>query len=519
MRKIFILTVLLLLGINVNAQSLGSTQLRKLQLAEATIHRFYVDSVAEDKMVESAIRAMLKDLDPHSTYNTAEEVKKLNEPLQGSFDGIGVSFNIVEDTLVVTKPVTKGPSEKVGILPGDKIVAVNDTAIAGVKMEQNEIMKRLRGPKGTHVRLDVVRSGAPQILKFDVERDKIPMNPLNAAYLITNGIGYISFDEFGNNTYKALLSAIEDLEKQGMESLNIDMQNNTGGYLDSAVKIANEFLDAEESIVYTEGRASKRHEFRANGRGTLKSLPLVVLVNQNSASAAEILAGAIQDNDRGTIVGRRSYGKGLVQRAIDLPDGSMMRLTIARYYTPSGRCIQKPYVKGEKENYAMDLYNRAENGELMHEDSVKLDKSIEYHTLKDNRIVYGGGGIMPDFFVPVDTTLYSQYYVKLYNCNAFVPTTIKYINKHREELNKKYPTFNDFFAHYEVGEDLLNQVIEYGKSNKIEFDEKSYKESLPFIKLQLKGLLARDLWDTSEYSQVLNTANNVVNKAVELLKE
>ena len=513
--------VLLLAGtLNSHAQqTLTNSQLRKLQLAEAAINRFYVDSVAEDQVVESAIKAMLKDLDPHSTYSNAEEVKKLTEPLNGSFEGIGVSFNMVEDTLVVIRPTVKGPSEKVGILPGDHIIAVNDTAIAGVNMAQSEIMKRLRGPKGSTVNLSVDRMGAPDILKFNVVREKIPVNSLNAAYLLSNGIGYVQFDEFGNNTYSELMNAIDRLQADGMESLIIDLQNNTGGYLDAAVKIANEFLNAEEPIVYTEGRASKRKEYRANGRGSLKSVPLVVLVNQNSASAAEILAGAIQDNDRGTIVGRRTYGKGLVQRPIELPDGSMIRLTIARYYTPSGRCIQKPYVKGDKESYILDIRNRSENGELLHEDSVKLDKSVEYHTLKDNRVVYGGGGVMPDFFVPVDTTLIGEYYSKLSLSNAVRNTTIKYVNNHRKELEQKYPTFNDFYAHFETGKDLIDELITEGKKNKVEYDAEGLKHDEDFIKLQLKALVARDLWDTSEYNQIMGCIDPVLSKAVELLTE
>lgn len=513
------LMLFLTLGISLGNYAQTETQLRKLQLAEAAISRFYVDSVAENKMVESAIRAMLKELDPHSTYSTAEEVKKLNEPLEGSFEGIGVQFNIVEDTLVVIQPVIKGPSESVGIMAGDKIVAVNDTAIAGVNMPQDAIMKRLRGPKNSKVNLDIVREGAKDILKFTVVRDKIPVHSINAAYLTHNGIGYIEFNEFGRNTHSELMEAVEKLQKQGMEYLIIDLQDNTGGYLDAAIDIANEFLEQNEPIVYTEGRASRRREYRANGRGSLKNIPVVVLVNQNSASAAEILAGAIQDNDRGTIVGRRTYGKGLVQRAMDLPDGSMMRLTIARYYTPSGRCIQKPYVKGDKESYSRDLLNRYESGELYHEDSVHIDKSVEYKTLKDKRTVYGGGGVLPDFFVPVDTTYNTLYYRELAISSAFVKTTIKYINKHRAELHRNYPTFNEFYSRYEVGKDLLDQLIAEGKSLKIDYKDEDFQNALPLIKLQLKALLARDLWDMSEYYQIINDINPVVKKGIELLEE
>lgn len=520
MKKIILFALILCCSLQAKAQgSEAQMQLRKLQLAEAAISRFYVDSVKEGLLVETAIKAMLKELDPHSTYSNAEEVKKLNEPLEGSFEGIGISYNFVEDTLMVIQPVMRGPSERVGIQASDRIIAVNDSCIAGVGFTQDDARRVLRGPRGSQVRLDVLRPGVKDILKFTVTRDKIPVKALNAAYLTVSGIGYIQFDSFGKNTHREMMDAIEELEKEGMESLIIDLQGNTGGYLDSAIDIANEFLSAEEPIVYTEGRASKRHEFRANGRGTLKNIPLTILVDQESASAAEILAGAIQDNDRGTIIGRRTYGKGLVQRPVELLDGSMIRLTIARYYTPTGRCIQKPYVKGKKEDYSMDLLHRIQSGELYNEDSVKLDKTLAYQTLKDKRTVYGGGGIMPDFFVPIDTTQYTRYHNQLAATSAITKATLKYIDRHREELTQKYPKFNDFFAHYEVGQDLLDMLIAEGKAQKVEFNEEEYKKGLPEIKLQLKALLARDLWDTSEYFQIMNTINPVVKKAIEMMEE
>ena len=517
MKKTFFLTLALAANLSLQAQS--NKELRKLELAEAAISRFYVDSVAEDKIVESAIRAMLKELDPHSTYSTPEEVAKLTEPLEGSFEGIGVTFNMVEDTLVVIQPVVKGPSEKVGILAGDRIIAVNDSAIAGVNMPQTEITKRLRGPKGSMVKLSVLRQEVKNILHFNVKRDKIPVHSLNAAYLAHSGIGYIQFDQFGRHTHEEMIEAIQRLQAEGMESLIIDLQDNSGGYLDAAIDIVNEFLNTDEPIVYTEGRNSRRREYRANGRGMFKNLPLMILVNQNSASAAEILAGAIQDNDRGTIVGRRTYGKGLVQRAMSLPDESMIRLTIARYYTPSGRCIQRPYEKGHKEDYNMDILHRIESGELYHEDSVRLDKSVVYETLKDHRKVYGGGGIMPDFFVPVDTMQTNLYYRKLAVTSAFVKTTLKYLDKHRVQLKKDYPNFDKYYAYFEVDQELLDNVVAEGKAAGVEYDEKGFQEGLKMIKLQLKGLLARDLWDTSEYFQILNQVNPIVQKGLELLEE
>ena len=329
--------------------------MRKLQLAEMAITNFYVDSLNEQKLSEDAIRGMLKGLDPHSTYTDAKETKAMNEPLQGDFEGIGVQFNMIEDTLVVIQPIVNGPSQKVGILSGDRIVSVNDSTIAGVKMPRIDIMKILRGKKGTKVKLGIVRRGVSNILTFVVTRDKIPVHTLNAAYMIRPGVGYICLESFGMKTHEEFMDAVKELEKQGMKSLILDLQDNGGGYLQAAVQISNEFLKDNEMIVYTEGRNVRRQNYKAIGNGRLQKMRVYVLVNEFTASAAEIVTGAIQDNDRGTVVGRRTFGKGLVQRPFDFPDGSMMRLTIAHYYTPSGRCIQKPYKKGDLKDYEMDL--------------------------------------------------------------------------------------------------------------------------------------------------------------------
>lgn len=497
-----------------------NTALRKLQMAEFAISRLYVDTVDENKLVEEAIIKMLEELDPHSTYNNAEEVKEMNEPLQGGFEGIGVQFQMMEDTLLVVQPVSGGPSEKVGILAGDRIVAVNDTAIAGVKMSTEEIMSRLRGPKGSKVNLTIVRRGVNDPLLFQVKRDKIPIYSLDAAYMIQPQTGYIRINRFAAETYNEFLEALKKLQAQGMKDLILDLQGNGGGYLNVAIDIANEFLPQKSLLVYTEGRAAKRSDFHAKGNGRFQEGKLVVLVDEYSASASEIVSGAIQDWDRGVLVGRRTFGKGLVQRPIDLPDGSMIRLTVARYYTPAGRCIQKPYEKGAdgEESYHLDLLNRYKHGELMHADSIQFPDSLKYTTKRLGRTVYGGGGIMPDYFVPMDTTRYSDYHRNLVAKGVVIKTTLNYIEKHRAELQKKYKKFDDFNRKFEVDEALLAELRAGGEKEKVTFNQEQYDLSLPLIKTQLKALIARDLWDMSEYYQVMNTTDEVVNQALRVLE-
>ena len=366
-RILFFVLCVAVLPLQTNAQfkiNMGDdSPIRKLTIAEMAVNNLYVDSVNEAKLVEDAIRGMLKELDPHSSYSTPKEVKALNEPLQGNFEGIGVQFNMIEDTLLVIQPTVKGPSEKVGILAGDRIINVNDTAIAGVKMSKEDIMKRLRGPRGTKVKLGIVRRGVPETLFFTVIRDKIPVHSIDAVYMIRPEVGYIRIGNFGATTYNEFMQGIDKLAAQGMKRLILDLQDNGGGYLQAAVQLANEFLEKDNLIVYTEGRTTGRMDYHCDGNGRIRDLPVTVLVNEFTASAAEIVSGAIQDYDRGIIVGRRTFGKGLVQRPIDLPDGSMIRLTVAHYYTPTGRCIQKPYKKGDLKEYEMDFDNRLKHGE------------------------------------------------------------------------------------------------------------------------------------------------------------
>ena len=493
--------------------------LRKLQFAEVAISNLYVDKVDEERLVENAIRGMLDKLDPHSSYLTPKEVEQSNEPLNGNFEGIGVQFNMIEDTLLVIQPVTNGPSEKVGIIAGDRIVSVNDTAIAGVKMSKEEIMKRLRGPKGTKVRLGIVRQGIKDLLKFTVVRDKIPVKSVDATYMIRSGIGYIRIGSFGATTHDEFVESLSQLQQQGMEHLILDLQENGGGYLKAAVDIANEFLEKGDLIVYTEGRKVPRTEYKADGKGVFLNGKIVVLVDGYTASAAEIVTGAVQDQDRGLVVGRRTFGKGLVQRPIDLPDGSMIRLTIAHYYTPSGRCIQKPYKKGDNRDYAMDMLNRLKSGELMNADSIHFADSLKYETLRQHRTVYGGGGIMPDEFVPLDTTIYTKFHRELAAKSIIIQQNLRYVDNHRKELQNRWTSFADFKQNYEVPKSLLDTIISEGEKQNIKpHDETELQKTLPYLRIQLKALIARDLWDMSEYFSVFNEQNEMVKKALEILQ-
>ena len=523
MKKYLFIALLAFLAVtSVSAQlriKMGkNSPIEKLGRAEIAITNLYVDSVDENKLVEDAIRGMLEKLDPHSSYTTAKETKAMNEPLNGSFDGIGVQFNMVDDSLLVIQPVTNGPSEKVGIIAGDRIVAVNDTAISGVKMSKEEIMKRLRGPKGTSVNLTIVRRGIKDKLNFKVKRDKIPVTTMDAAYMIRPGIGYIRLGSFGLTSHKEVTMAMDSLKKKGMKDLIFDLEDNGGGYLQTAAQIANEFLEKGDLIVYTNGRAAPRQEYKAQANGRWRKGKVVVLTNEFTASAAEIVSGAIQDQDRGVVVGRRTFGKGLVQRPLTFDDGSEIRLTIAHYYTPSGRCIQKPYKKGDRLDYAMDLDKRYKHGEFTNQDSIHLSDSLKYYTLRKHRVVYGGGGIMPDYFVPLDTTKYTKMHRQLAAKSIVINQSLKFIDAHRKELKNQYKDFNKFLASYEVPSSLIEAIIAEGKKEKIEpKDEAELVQTKKYLAVQLKALVARDIWDMSQYFQVWNETNEIVQRAVKLL--
>lgn len=523
MRKLITLSLILFTFCAVSAQLkinfTKNSPIRKLQIAEMAIGNLYVDTVNENKLVEDAIRGMLEKLDPHSSYTTAKETKSLTEALNGAFEGVGIQFNIMNDTLMVIQTITNGPAEKAGILPGDRFVRINDTIVAGVKKSTEDIMRRLRGKKGTKVKIAIQRNGIKDLLFFTIVRDKIPVKTIDAAYMLQPQIGYIRIGSFGLTTYKEFMQAISQLKKEGMRHLILDLQDNGGGYLQTAVQIANEFLQRNDMIVYTKGRSFERKDYMADGNGCLLSGKVMILINEFSASAAEILTGAIQDQDRGMVVGRRSFGKGLVQRPIDFPDGSMMRLTVAHYYTPSGRCIQKTYTKGDKKGYERELDMRFKHGEMYSVDSIHFADSLKYYTLRRKRIVYGGGGIMPDFFVPLDTTKFTPFHRQLAAKAIVIKGALKYIDEYRKQIKKQYPNFELFRKKYEVPKAFINQLIKDGEKEKIKpKDKNELNKTLPLLRNQLKALIARDLWDTTAFFQIINETNDIVNKAVQLMQ-
>lgn len=490
----------------------------KLRMAEMAISQFYVDTINEDKLVEDAIRGMLENLDPHSSYSTPEETKELNEPLQGNFSGIGITFNMNQDTLYVIQTVSGGPSEKVGILPGDRIIAVNDSSIAGQKMKNSEIMKKLRGPKGTDVEVTVLRGS--ETIPFRITRDDIPIYSVDAAYMVDGSTGYLRLNKFGAETPEEVRKALADLKKKGMKNLILDLTDNGGGYLQAAVEMLGEFLDPGALAVYTEGlnsprsnnyaRPHSKEPLFADGR-------LVVMLNQYSASASEITAGAIQDWDRGLVVGRRSFGKGLVQRPIPFPDGSMIRLTVAHYYTPTGRDIQKPYEKGDAKAYNKDIVDRFENGELMHADSLKYNDSLKVKTIKLQRDIYGGGGIYPDSFVGLDTTENTRYYRNLMAKGILNRYVISYVDDHRKEILKKYKTDDDFAKGFEVTPEMLSKLKELGDKEDVEFNEEEFQRSTPLFKMIVKALIGRDIYGNQTYFKIFNSHDPIFKEAVRLI--
>lgn len=514
-----------LLGMSIWAGPLKQSDIQKFAVALYAVTSHYVDTVNSEKMVDNAIVGVLEKLDPHSIYITKSEVKKMNEPLEGSFEGIGVVFQMMEDTLLVIQTISGGPSEKVGIMAGDRFVMVNDSSIAGVNMQNTDIMKKLRGPKGTSVRVKVLRRGVKDLIEFKIVRDKIPIFSLDAAYMVDDEIGYIKINRFSSTTFAEYKTAFEKLKKKGMKSLILDLQDNGGGYMSAAIELADDFLSGGKMLVYTEGANQLKETHESTAVGDFESGNLVILVNESSASASEIVSGAIQDWDRGVIVGRRTFAKGLVQKPVALPDGSQIRLTVARYYTPTGRCIQRPYKENLK-NYNKDLIERYNHGELMHEDSIAFPDSLRYQTLQLKRSVYGGGGIMPDIFIPLDTTKYTDYHRNIVAKGVLNKFVLNFLDKERKKLSRTYPTddnkgeksFEKFEKEFFISDEVINDLGKEGEKEGVKLDSAQLATSKDLIKLQIKAMLARDLWDTSEYYKIMNVENPIYNKGVEILK-
>lgn len=517
-----VILALLLMPFMVSAQySLKTTDQKETSQKFATLMQlisyFYVEDVDEAHLTEQAIIQVLKDLDPHSVYIPKKEVQRTNEPLQGNFDGIGVQFQIYHDTIVVVSPVVGGPSEKLGIQAGDKIVKINGEDATGSKIDNQYVLDRLRGPRGTKVNVSIYRKSRKDLIDYTIIRDKIPLNSIDATYMVNNDIGYVKLSRFARTSKDEFVDAVNQLKKQGMKNLILDLRNNTGGFLDIAYELADQFLSENKLVVYTEGLRSPRQDFPSTSQGVFENGKLVVLIDEASASASEIVAGAVQDWDRGLIVGRRSFGKGLVQRPYLLPDSSMVRLTTARYYTPSGRCIQKPYTAGS-DDYFSEVYNRFKHGELIHADSIRFPDSLRYYT-HNKRPVYGGGGIMPDIFVPLDTSFVSKYYTDVLRKNLLNDYVMQYIDSRRKDLQKSYPDIHSFIKGFINDKALLDDFISYAIKNEVPRDENGIKASGDQITRVLKGLIARNLFNISAYFEVIGSGDDDLNQAVRIIRD
>lgn len=478
------------------------------------IERAYVDEVDESELTENAIKSILKELDPHSIYIPASDVKKMNEPLTGNFEGIGIEFNILNDTIMVVSPISGGPSEKLGIQSGDRIIKIEDTVVAGIGYKNEDVIRTLRGPKGTKVTISIMRDGMDKLIEYTIIRDKIPIFSVDAGYMATPTIGYIKVNRFAANTVQELITALSKLKENKPESLILDLRGNSGGYLHAAVQMADQFLEEGKMIVYTQGIHSLKEEYKTTNKGLFQKGKLVVLIDEGSASASEIVSGAIQDHDRGIVIGRRSFGKGLVQKPYTLPDGSAIRLTVARYYTPTGRSIQKPY-EGGTDAYRKEIYERLENGELVNPDSIHFPDSLKFKT-PNGRIVYGGGGIMPDIFVPLDTTKHTKFYEDVRRKGVINNFALEYADKNRNKLMDQYKTVSSFDKQFIVDDKLKEEFIKYAKKKGVEKSEDETFESV--LKDLLKALIARDLWGSEAYFEVINQIDPTYQKAIEILQ-
>ena len=480
------------------------------------INELYVDSINPRKLIEDAMVHMLEELDPHSVYIPAEELAEMNEPLKGNFDGVGIQFNILKDTIFVVSPISGGPSEKVGIMAGDRIVQVEEENVAGIGIKNSDVQRLLKGPRGTLVNVGILRRGTKKVLDFEITRDKIPIYSIEASYMADPKTGYIKISRFAATTIQEFRTALAELKEEGMDNLILDLQGNGGGYLRTAIDVADEFLSDRQLIVFTEGRAFPKEETLATSRGGYERGKLVVLIDEGSASASEIVSGAIQDWDRGMIIGRRSFGKGLVQKPVSLPNGGAVRLTTQEYFTPSGRCIQKSYEDG-KEAYQKEKFERFDNGELTDEHNVHVEDSVKYQTKLNKRTVYGGGGIIPDIFVPLDTTHASDYYSSVIRKGTMNSFILEYTNDHRKTLLKEYPLVKDFLENYALDESMMKQLFDAAEKDEISYDEEGYQTSKLWFDTRVKALLARNLYDSEAFYEVINPILPVYQRALEAM--
>jgi carboxyl-terminal processing protease len=485
----------------------------KFREVMSLIDKSYVDSVNTDELVESAVVKMLENLDPHTVYVSAKDVELANSDLKKEFEGVGIEFNIFRDTIVVLTPLSDGPSEKAGLMSGDKIITVEGETVAGVGITNRGVIDRLRGKKGTEVKVGIKRQRNSQLLEFTIIRDKIPQYSVDAGYMVTDEIGYIKVNRFAESTYDEFKEKLKSLKDQGMKKLILDLQSNPGGYMDRAVNMADELIPGNPMIVSQEGKEPRANaEYKAYREGLFETGTLIVLINEGSASGSEIVAGAIQDNDRGLIVGRRSFGKGLVQSMFRLSDGSELRLTISRYYTPSGRSIQRHYEKGFSE-YENDFHTRVEKGELFHSDSISFDDSLKFQTSK-GRIVYGGGGIMPDHFIPLDTATDSNYYIQLLNTNILREYALEYYQKNQKKLEKM--EFEQFRKEFQVDDNMIGDITGMAVKAGVPFDEVGYKKSEPVIKAIVKATIARSVWGRESFYPIINDVNEIFQESLNL---
>lgn len=491
---------------------------QKLSSIYYLINNYYVDTADFEALTDDAIVSILKELDPHSAYIPKKDVEKANEPLEGNFEGIGVTFQIFNDTILVVSPVPGGPSDKAGIMAGDKIVRINGEDAFGKNVNNEYVAKHLRGKKGTKVTLGIKRGKSDDILDYDIVRDKIPLNSIAAAFMLDDKIGYIKLDRFAKTSMNEFEESLDKLKALKMKSLVLDLRGNTGGYLNVAAELSNVFLKKDMTIVFTEGEKSQKQLFNTDKNGEFADGKLVVLVDEGSASASEIVSGAVQDWDRGVLIGRRTFGKGLVQRPFNMQDGSVIRLTTARYYTPTGRCIQRSYEKGS-EDYFEEMTKRMKHGEFYHADSIQFPDSLKYSTLLSKRTVYGGGGIMPDIFMPVDTTFSTKLYTDLIRKGVFNRFTVDYVMNNRNEILREYSDFDKFNKDFEITDAILLDFKELAEKEGVKWNEEQFKRSEPMIKLQLKALIARNEWDMEKYYQVVMKEDKMIGKAVEVLND